>query len=68
MNNQNSLPMATRCRQKQLSYLSYWQSRGYIIPESTLIKPDAWKLPRRVDLLVSAVMLVSVYLILWCAK
>lgn len=72
--NNHSLPMATRATQKQLAYFAYWQARGYqfprnaVIPESKLIKPDTWNLPRRVDLLVSALMLVSVYAILWCAS
>lgn len=61
---------ATRCTQKQLAYLAHWQALGYtfdrdaVIPESTLIKPDAWSLPRRVDLLVSAVMMAIVFGIL----
>lgn len=45
-------PQATRCTQRQLAYLAHWQALGYtfgrdaVIPESTLIKPDAWSLPR----------------------
>ena len=67
-------PQATRCTQRQLAYLAHWQALGYtfdrdaVIPESTLIKPDAWNLPTRTVLAVSAVMLAAVYLILWWAK
>lgn len=61
---------ATRCTQRQLAYWSYWTKRGYtfgrddLIPESTSIKPDAWNLPTRTALVVTAVMLVVVYWIL----
>ena len=61
---------ATHCTQRQLAYLSYWTKRGYtfgrddVIPERTSIKPDAWNLPTRTALAVSAVMLVVVYGIL----
>ena len=61
---------ATRFTQRQLAYLAHWQALGYtfdrdaVIPESTLIKPYAWSLPRRVDLLVSAVMLAAVFIVL----
>lgn len=61
---------ATRCTQRQLAYLAHWQALGYtfdrdaVIPESTLIKPDAWSLPSRTALVVTAVMLVVVYWIL----
>lgn len=63
-------PQATRCTQAQLACLAYWQARGHtfprdaVIPESTLIKPDAWSLPSRTVLAVSAAMLVIVYGIL----
>ena len=63
-------PQATRCTQAQLAYLEYWQARGYtfprdaVIPESTLIKPDAWNLPTRTALVVTAAMLVIVFGIL----
>lgn len=63
-------PQATRCTQKQLAYLAYWQKRGYtfdrddVIPESTSIRPDAWNLPTRTVLAVTAVMLVVIYGIL----
>lgn len=61
---------ATRCTQRQLAYLAHWQALGYtfdryaVIPESTLIKPDAWNLPSRAVLAVTAVMLVVVFGIL----
>lgn len=61
---------ATRCTQRQLAYLAYWQARGYhfprgvVIPESTSIKPGAWNLPTRTVLAVTAVMLVVVFGIL----
>ena len=61
---------ATRCTQRQLAYLAHWQAIGYtfgrdaVIPESTLIKPDAWSLPSRTVPAVSAAMLVIVYGIL----
>ena len=63
-------PQATRCTQRQLAYWSYWTKRGYtfgrddLIPESTSIKPDAWNLPTRTALFVTAAMLVVVYGIL----
>lgn len=65
---------ATRCTQRQLAYLAYWQALGYtfprnaVIPESTLIKPDAWHLPTRTVLAVTAVMLVVVFGILKVAQ
>ncbi len=65
-----SKAMATRCTQKQLAYLAYWQALGYtfgrddVIPEDTRIRPDAWNLPTRTVLAVTAVMLVVVYGIL----
>ena len=61
---------ATRCTQRQLAYLAHWQALGYtfdrdaVIPESTSIRPDAWSLPTRTVLAVTAVMLVVVYWIL----
>ena len=61
---------ATRCTQKQLAYLAHWQALGYtfprnaVIPESTLTPPDAWNLPTRTILAVTAVMLVVVFGIL----
>ena len=64
---------ATRCTQSQLAYLAHWQELGYtfgrdaVIPEHTSIRPDAWSLPSRAVLAVSAVMLVVVYGILWVA-
>ena len=39
-------PQATKCESKQLSYLSYWQSRGYRFkrgekaPENTITPPS----------------------------
>jgi len=65
---------ATRCTQRQLAYLAHWQALGYtfdrdaVIPESTLIKPDAWNLPTRTVLAASAVMLAIVCAILWVAQ
>ena len=67
-------PQATRCTQRQLAYLAHWQALGYtfgrdaVIPESTLIKPDAWNLPARTVLAVTAAMLGVVGLILWVAQ
>lgn len=61
---------ATKATQKQLAYLSHWQALGYtfdrdaVIPESTSIRPDAWNLPTRTVLAVSAVMMVVVFGIL----
>ncbi len=57
---------ATRVTQKQLAYLAYWQQRGYtfdrdaVIPESTEILPDAWRVPRVVDLAFTAVCLAVI--------
>ena len=65
---------ATRCTQSQLAYLAHWQALGYtfprdaVIPSDTRIKPDAWNLPSRAALAVSAAMLVIVYGILWVAE
>ena len=62
---------ATRCNQRQLDYLAYWQARGYtfprdaVIPESTMTPPNTWALPSRTVLAVTAVMLVAVGVILW---
>lgn len=59
-------PQATRVTQKQLAYLSYWQQRGYtfdrdaVIPESTEIQPEAWRVPRVVDLAFTAVCLAVI--------
>lgn len=64
-------PQATRVTQKQLAYLAYWQQRGYtfdrdaVIPESTEIQPEAWRLPRVVDLAFTAVCLATIVLILY---
>ena len=61
---------ATRCTQSQLAYLAHWQALGYtfprdaVIPSDTLIKPDAWNLPTRTVLAVTAAMLVVVFGIL----
>ena len=63
-------PQASRCTQKQLSYLAYWQANGYkfprgaVIPESTSTPPANWSLPTRTVLAVSAAMLFIVYAIL----
>ena len=63
-------PQATRCTQRQLAYLAHWQALGYtfgreaVIPESTSIRPDAWNLPTRTVLAVTAAMLVVVFGIL----
>lgn len=64
-------PQATRCTQKQLAYLAYWQQRGYtfawdaVIPESTEILPEAWRVPRVVDLAFTAVCLAGIALTLY---
>lgn len=64
---------ATRCTQRQLAYLAHWQALGYtfardaVIPESTSIRPDAWNLPSRTALAVTAVMLAAVFIILKAA-
>jgi len=64
---------ATRCTQRQLAYLAHWQALGYtfgrddVIPERTSIRPDAWSLPSRTVLAVTAVMLFVVFWILWVA-
>lgn len=66
-------PQATRCTQRQLAYLAHWQALGYhfdrdaVIPSDIRVKPDAWNLPTRTVLAVTAVMLAAVYLILWWA-
>lgn len=63
-------PQATRCTQRQLSYLAHWQALGYtfdrdaVIPSDIRVKPDAWSLPSRTVLAVSAAMLVVVFGIL----
>ena len=57
---------ATRCSRRQLAYLAYWQSRGYrfgrddVIPESTVIPPVQWRLPRAVDLIFTAAVLCAI--------
>ena len=62
---------ATRCTQRQLAYLAHWQALEYtfgrdaVIPSDIRVKPDAWSLPTRTVLAVTAVMLVIVYGILW---
>lgn len=59
--------MATRYTPKQLSYLCYWEQRGYTfgrddyIPESTLIQPAKWYMSRWVDLAVTAAALAVVF-------
>lgn len=64
-------PMATRCTQKQLAYLAFWQARGYqfgrddVIPESTCIPPRQWHLPRRVDLIATGVLLIVAFAWMW---
>ena len=61
---------ATRCTQKQLASLAYWQERGYtfprgaVIPEKTNMPPADWSLPTRTVLAVSAVMLTFVCAVL----
>ena len=63
-------PQATRCTQSQLAYLAYWQALGYtfdrdaVMPSDIRVKPDAWNLPTRTVLAVSAVMLAAVFIIL----
>lgn len=62
---------ATRCTQRQLAYLAYWQARGYtfprgaVIPENTNTPPADWSLPTRTVLAVSAVMPTFVCAVLW---
>jgi hypothetical protein len=57
---------ATRCTQKQLAYLAYWQARGYtfgrddVIPECTMTPPPSWHMPRKVDLIATAVVLAVI--------
>ena len=64
---------ATRCTQRQLAYLSHWQALGYhfdrdaVIPQDTRIAPDAWRVPRRVELAATAITLVGAYLAMWMA-
>lgn len=64
---------ATRCTQRQLAYLAHWQALGYtfdrdaVIPSDIRVKPDAWNLPTRTVLAVSAALLVIVYGVLWVA-
>lgn len=61
-------PQATKATQKQLAYLSHWKGLGYhfdrdaVIPEDTRIAPDAWRVPRRVELADTAIILVGAYL------
>ena len=64
-------PQATKATQKQLAYLAHWQALGYtfdrdaVIPEDTRIAPDAWRVPLRVELAATAIILVSAYLAMW---
>lgn len=57
---------ATRCTQKQLAYLAFWQARGYtfgpddVIPENTMIPPRDWYVSRKVDLLFTAAVLCAI--------
>jgi len=58
---------ATKCTQKQLAYLAYWQQRGYtfgrddVIPESTLTPPRQWYVSSWYDLAVTAVALIVIF-------
>lgn len=61
---------ATPATQAQLAYLAYFQDEkngGYtfgrddVIPESTLIKPRAWRISRRVELAVSAALIALIF-------
>ena len=70
MNNQQ----ATKATPGQLDYVKHWSHpdngghafpRGAVIPEDISIKPDAWALPSRTVLAVTAVMLAMVGVILW---
>ena len=62
---------ATRCTQRQLACLAHWQALGYtfdrdaVIPEDTRIAPDAWRVPSRVELAATAIILVGAYLAMW---
>ena len=62
---------ATKATQKQLAYLSHWLALGYtfdrdaVIPEDTRIAPDAWRVPRRIGLAATAIILVGAYLAMW---
>jgi hypothetical protein len=58
---------ATKCTQKQLAYLAYYQKLGYtfgrndVIPESTLIPPRQWYVSKWHDFAVTAVALVVIF-------
>lgn len=58
-------PQATRCTQKQLAYLAYWQARGHQfkrderILEDTCIPPSALDKPRAIELIVTAAAIIA---------
>lgn len=66
-----SKQQATRCTQKQLEYLAYWQSRGHQfgrndrIPESTSILPRQMDRPRAIELAVTAGLLIAIFAWEW---
>lgn len=63
---------ATRLNSHQLAYLSHWQNRGYkigrdeVIPEDTRIAPGG-DCPELVELLVTAALLVVVFVLVYFA-
>lgn len=66
-----SKQQATRCSQKQLAYLSYWQSRGHQfgrdeeIPENTAILPRQMDRPRAIELAVTIGLLIAIFAWEW---
>lgn len=58
---------ATKCTQKQLAYLAYYQKRGYtfgrndVIPESTLTPPRQWYVSKWYDFAVTVAALVVIF-------
>lgn len=69
----NFRPIATRCTQRQLAYLAYWQSLGYqfssdaVIPEDTCVVPDDWRMPSRLELIATAACLAVIFAAAWIA-
>lgn len=66
-----SKQQATRCTQKQLAYLSYWQVRGHqfgrneAIPENTAIPPRQMDRPCAIELAVTAGLLIAIFAWEW---
>ena len=62
------MQQATKATPKQLAYLSYWQARGHrfgrddVIPESTCVPPRSADMPRPVELIVTAVLLIAIFI------